>query len=64
MCKPETIVETLKKIDQKNLTPHDRDIIQTLILEIERDLTFLSKNTVTQRLDSLISTTQDMLPRT
>lgn len=64
MCKPETIVENLKKIDQEALKPQDREIIQTLILSIESDLKFLSKNTVTQRLDSLISTTQDMIHQT
>lgn len=61
MCKPEFIIENLKKIDQDALKPKDRDIIQRLITEIESDLNFLSKNTVTKRLDSLISTTQDMI---
>lgn len=64
MCKPETIVENLKKIDQEALKPQDREIIQILILSIENDLKFLAKNTVTQRLDSLISTTQDMIHQT
>lgn len=61
MCKPEFIIENLKKIDQDALKPKDRAIIQRLITEIESDLNFLSKNTVTKRLDSLISTTQDMI---